>query len=127
MIKINSPILENKDGKTFLKAFIENEKEGVSDWMWFASNEANGHYFCDEVADAFVLPMILRAIKTDQDIIVNAPMSARLLYNLNESVFYALSNKTVRKTGHSLGVRIGRVFLNACPILFYVLIFAKMQ
>lgn len=31
MIKINSPILENKDGKTYLKAYIENEKEGVSD------------------------------------------------------------------------------------------------
>lgn len=28
MIKINSPILENKDGKTYLKAYIENEKRG---------------------------------------------------------------------------------------------------
>ena len=99
MIKISKPIIEEAEDKVYLKAFIENEKEQVSKYLWYATSKENGKYFCDEVADAFVISMVLRAIKTQQDIIVDAPMSEKLYYNLNDSVLYAI-NKAFEKRNH---------------------------
>ena len=106
MIRINAPLLESKDGKTVLKAFIENDKENLSGWLWFATDIENGKFFCDEVADAFVLPMILRSVKSQQDIEVMAPMSEKLFYNLNDSVFYAVSKSALVKTSKYIGLDI---------------------
>ena len=99
MIKISKPIIEEIEDKVYLKAFIENEKEQVSKYLWYATSKENGKFFCDEVADAFVISMVLRAIKTQQDIIVDAPMSEKLYYNLNDSVLYAI-NKAFEKRNH---------------------------
>jgi len=99
MIKIGIPEIESKDGKTTLRAFVTNEVEGVNKWMWFTSDEENGKFFCPEVADAFVLPMILRAVTTHQDIIVDASMSEKLYYNLNDSVLYAVTKAYEKKSG----------------------------
>ena len=34
MIKISKPIIEEAEDKVYLKAFIENEKEQVSKYLW---------------------------------------------------------------------------------------------
>ena len=99
MIKIGHPQIETKEGKTYLKAFINNDAENVKEWLWFATDEAYGRYFCQETSDAFVLPMILRAVKTHQDVYVESAMSERLFHNLNESVFYAMCKTNEKKTG----------------------------
>lgn len=90
MIKIGKPVIETKDGKAILKARIINDVEQKDDWLWYATDEGNGKFFTPEVADAFVLPMILRAVKTQQDIVVETSMSAKLYYNLNDAVLYAV-------------------------------------
>jgi len=99
MIRIGNPIIENQEGKTTLKAFISNDAEGVNEWLWYSTDDAYGKYFCQEVADAFVLPMILRAVKTHQNIVVESSMSEKLFYNLNDSVFYAVTKAYQKKYG----------------------------
>ena len=99
MIRIGCPLLETRDGKTYLKAFIKNYIENVNEWLWYATDEEYGKYFCQETSDAFVVPMILRAVKTHQDIHVESGMSERLFHNLNESVFHALCKAYEKKSG----------------------------
>jgi len=99
MIRIGCPQIETKDGKTYLKALIKNDVENVNEWLWYATTEEYGKYFCQETSDAFVVPMILRAVKTHQDIFVESAMSERLFHNLNESVFHALSKAYEKKVG----------------------------
>ena len=90
MIRIGTPVIEEQGDLVILKAFITNEAEGKEDWIWYATSKEFGRFFCPETADSFVVPMILRAIKTHQDILVESEISERLYYNLNNSVFYAL-------------------------------------
>ena len=99
MIRIGCPQIEIKEGKTYLKAFIKNDEENVNEWLWYATDEEYGKYFCYETSDAFVVPMILRAVKTHQDIYVEAGMSERLFHNLNESVFHAVCKTYEKKSG----------------------------
>lgn len=51
------------------------------------------------MADAFVLPMLLPAVKSHQNIIVESSISEKLFYNLNDSVLYALTKAYEKKTG----------------------------
>ena len=94
MIRIGRPVIETSPEKVVLKSFIQNEGEGINEWLWYAVEPEYGQYLCDEVADAFVLPMILRATRSKQDIVVEAPMSEKLLYNLQNAVLYAASKST---------------------------------
>ena len=90
MIRIGAPVIDNQGDLVILKALVTNEAEGKEDWIWYATSKEYGRFFCPETADSFVVPMILRAIKTHQDIVVESEISERLFYNLNNSVFYAL-------------------------------------
>ena len=56
MIRIGCPQIEIKEGKTYLKAFIKNDEENVNEWLWYATDEEYGKYFCYETSDAFVVP-----------------------------------------------------------------------
>ncbi len=94
MIKIGKPVIETYQDRVVLKAFIQDEGEQLNEWLWYAVEPEYGHYLCDEVADAFVLPMILPATRSHQDILVEGSMSERLLYNLQNSVLYAASRTT---------------------------------
>ena len=94
MIKVGKPIIESFPDRVVLKSWIDDEGEGVHEWLWYAVEPEYGRYLCDEVADAFVLPMILPATRSGQDIVVEAPMSERLLYNLQNSVLFAASQTT---------------------------------
>ena len=112
MIRIENPRIEfDNNGYAILKSLIYNDSEwsGARELFYLSSIE-NGKYFCNEVADAFVLPMILRAVKTHQDIVVESGMSEKLFYNLNDSVLYAVSKAYEKKYGvHPLGKEVVRV------------------
>ena len=45
MIRINAPVIEEIDGRIVLKAYIENDKENYSDWLWYASDIENGKFY----------------------------------------------------------------------------------
>ena len=99
MISIGKPIIEQKDNKIYLKAFISNDVEKREDWLWFATSAKYGKYFTAENADAFVVPMVLRAAKTNQDIKVESAMSERLFYHINDSVLTLVKRAYERKYG----------------------------
>ena len=60
---------------------------------------------CNEQADAFVLPMLLHAAVTKQDISVEAAISERLMHNLRYGVLYAL-DKMVEKSSWQTSLKI---------------------
>jgi hypothetical protein len=88
MIKIGKPVIRRTDEKIFLQAKIVDEVQGIDDYLWFSSDTVYGEYFCDEVADAFLLGLLLPALRTGQDIAVNALISEKLWYNINHSLLY---------------------------------------
>ena len=109
MIRIGKPIIENQGDFVILKALITNEDENDENWLWYSTSKEYGRFFCPETADSFVIPMILRAIKTNQDIWVESEMSDKLFYNLNNAVFFALRYAWKRKYG---GKRSPRIIAN---------------
>lgn len=99
MIRIGKPIIENQGDLIFLKALVVNEAEKDQSWLWYATSKEFGHYFCPETADSFVVPMILRAVKTHQDVFVESELSERLFYYLNNSVFFAVGKAYEKRYG----------------------------
>lgn len=91
MIHISKPYIEKKDGKTFLISNVRNELENKDVDVFFAVEPEYAKFLCYEQADAFVIPMLLRAIVTGQDIEVDAPLSEKLLHNLRYGVIHALT------------------------------------
>lgn len=53
---------------------------------------------CDEVADAFVVAMLLPALVSGQNIIVNAPISEILYYQIENNLIYTLSKVFKKKS-----------------------------
>lgn len=90
MITIGKPYIEIIDDKFFLKSHIVDECQGIEDDMYFMSDLEYGHYFCDDVADSFVIAMLQQAVKYGQDITVEAKVSERLLYNIENSLIYTI-------------------------------------
>lgn len=90
MITIDQPRIENTGGKVYLKSYINDEGENRSLDLWYAVDQEYGSYLVKETADAFLVPMLLRAVVSGQSIKVNAPLSEQLFHNVNNSVLYAL-------------------------------------
>lgn len=91
MITIDKPRIEHVAGRVILKSYIADEGENRCQDLWFSVEEKYGDYLVDEKADAFLLPMLLRAIVSGQNIHVKASLSERLFHNVNHSVLHALS------------------------------------
>lgn len=86
MITIDRPIKEQNGDVVSLKAFVHDDKQNINDWLTYSTTTEYGDYLCDEVSDAFVVALLLPAIKTGQKIKVNAPLSERLYHNIEHSV-----------------------------------------
>lgn len=106
MIRIGKPIIENQGDLVVLKALVTNEAENDQNWLWYATSKEYGHFFCPETADSFVVPMILRAVKTHQDIFVESELSERLFYFLNNSVLFAVRKAYEKKNGEIIQPKI---------------------
>lgn len=58
------------------------ELHGQKDILWFSVDEKYAPYLVDDRADAFVAALLTTAMKNGMDIVCDAPVSRRLLYQL---------------------------------------------
>lgn len=91
MIVIRKPQIVQQGGDTYLLSTICSEKENIKHEVWYRTTEEWAQYLTDEVADAFVLPMLLVALRNQEEIVVEAPLSEKLYYNIVNNVLYTLS------------------------------------
>lgn len=92
MITIGRPYIKESGDRICLVSHVSNEGEHKELDVYFSVEPQYREYLCDETADAFVLPLLLRAVVSNQDIKVEAPMSEKLYHNLIYGVLYALSH-----------------------------------
>lgn len=86
MYRIDTPFLDYNNNEPRLCSHITDDVHGINEVIWFSTPERYGKYFCPEVADAFVVMLLLPAVQSKQDIFVDAPMSERLYYHISTSV-----------------------------------------
>lgn len=91
MITIESPYLETHDDYIYVNSHIIDEALGIDTIVWYRTDKQYGQYLVEETADAFVLPMIIRAVENHEDMVVNAPMSEKLYYNITHNLLYTLA------------------------------------
>lgn len=86
MIIISKPYLESDDDNSFLKASIHDDKRNKDYLIWYSVENEYRNYLCTENADGFLLLALMVAIQSHQDIKVEAPVSRKFLFNLNNYV-----------------------------------------
>lgn len=86
MIIISNPYLESDDYNSYLKASIRDEKRDKEYLIWYSVENEYRDYLCAENADAFLLLALMVAVQSHQDIMVEAPVSRKFLFNLNNYV-----------------------------------------
>ena len=86
MITIEHPFMEYKGENAFLYATMKDEKRDSEFLLWFSVNKMYGDYLTVDRADAFMLAALMVAMKSHQDICINAPVSKRLLFNINNTI-----------------------------------------
>lgn len=91
MIKISQPFIERKGDEVFLVSFIEDENQKINEKVFYKTSAEYGQYLTDEVADAFVVGMLLPAARYNEDIYIDGAISEKLYYNINNSVLYIFS------------------------------------
>ncbi len=91
MITIKKPYIENRNQSYYLISEISSTVENITKEIWYRTTEEYADYLVEEVADAFVLPMLLVALKNQEDIKVEAPISEKLYYNIKNNILYTLS------------------------------------
>lgn len=74
------PYMEKKGGKVRVCAKLK--LRGKEEILWFSVEEKYGCYLVDDRADAFVVALLTTAMKDGSDIICEAPVSRRLLYQI---------------------------------------------
>ncbi len=79
-IYICTPYLESA-GET-ARVCAKLELRGKRETLWFSVDEKYGKYLVDDRADAFVVGLLTTAMKDGMDIVCEAPVSRRLLYQL---------------------------------------------
>ncbi len=122
MIKISQPYIEQNENFAYLKANVIIPVEAAQNWLAFSQLEKDCEwklhedyppkcwenddfylYFmvdinyaedlCHDRSDAFVVALIYYAMVTGEDIMCDAPVSERLLYNLNHTLIPMLCNE----------------------------------
>lgn len=88
---INKPFIEIRGENTYLISKIYDEVNDIEKEIFFTVPNEYGEYLCYEIADCFVVAMLLPAMFSGQNIIVNAPISEMLFYQIENNVTYTLS------------------------------------
>lgn len=94
---INKPYIETRGDETFLISQIKDEVANIEKDIFYSVPNEYGKYLCDEVADAFVVAMLLPALVSGQNIKVNAPISEILYYQIENNLIYTLSKVFEKK------------------------------
>lgn len=99
MIKIGKIWIEEKDNKSrvYCNITINNEIKKV----WFEVDKEYGKYLCTERSDAYVIGLLNYALRNNEDIVCEIPVTEELLYNINtilipSLVKYAKSFKKIK-------------------------------
>ncbi len=82
MLTIHQPEIIERENETVLQA--EFECGDTKDILWFSTTKEFGSYLCHERGDAFLVAMLLYAMKRGEDIHILAPISERLYYTLTK-------------------------------------------
>ena len=80
-IRIGKPYIEEVSGGVRLCAQLR--LHGREQTMWFSVDPEYGEYLTDDRADAFVAGIFTTAMRCDADVVCDAPVTRRLLYQLN--------------------------------------------
>ena len=86
MITIGKPYLVEKGNETFLISKMSDDSRNDSIDLWYSVSATYGSGLSAERADAFLLLVLHIAMKTGQDILVKAPVSAKLLFNIENTI-----------------------------------------
>lgn len=79
-IVISAPFIEQKDGRTVLKA--DYTECGLKKCMFFSVEDKYAEFLTAEVSDCFVVALLFHAMNSSLDIVSIAPISRQLLENL---------------------------------------------
>lgn len=82
MLTIHKPEIIERKNETVLQAKFECGN--TKDILWFSTTNEFGSYLCHERGDAFLVAMLLYAMKRGEDIHILAPISERLYYTLTK-------------------------------------------
>lgn len=94
MLKIGKPYIEYTDQKVRLCAKLElPDRERIA---WFEVDQEYEPYLVTDRADAFVTAFLTAAMRAGEDIVSEAPVTKRLLYQLNQQLIPALTARTKR-------------------------------
>lgn len=86
MIHISRPRIETKGDTTFLLAQVNDEARNLCMDVWFSVDKIYGKYFCTEYADSYLLLLLPIALKSQQDIAIDCPVSSKLYFNIQNTV-----------------------------------------
>lgn len=79
--------------------------EGTASTMWFSMGHGMENWLCEGRADAFVMALMLAAIKGGHDIICEYPISIRFYYQMNQQLIPAMGFAFDKKAEHFLCVK----------------------
>lgn len=89
-IKIGFPYIEKKENGIYLCAKVSwKNQEHI---MYFSVKGKYGSYLTIDRADAFVIGLLTKAMREDMNIICDAPLTRRLLYQLNNYLIPIMSS-----------------------------------
>lgn len=91
-INIAQPQIETNGDRTRLCSRLSWEEKTYD--MWFEVDEAYSQYLCHERADAFVAAVLPYAMAHGIDIVVDAPLSEQLYYQLSTTYIPAMARFT---------------------------------
>lgn len=89
-IRIGAPYIAKMAKEVRLCSEIE--LDGQKQIMWFAVRESYGTYLVEDRADAFVIALLTTAMHNAADIICDAPVTRRLLYQINHYLIPAMTS-----------------------------------
>lgn len=113
IIKIGKPYIQSGDGKSKLIFDIGGGSENNLNYnLYFEVDDQFRDYLVTEVADACVVCLLLYAMENNYDLECEAPVSERLLYQLEEYLIPAISKNI--KCYHNI-----RILAEASDIEFH--------
>jgi len=94
MLKIGKPYVEHRNNKVRLCAKLQFPN--MEQVAWFEVEEEYEKYLTTDRADAFVVAFLTSAMRAGEDIVSEAPVTKRLLYQLNRQLIPTLTKNTKR-------------------------------
>lgn len=92
VIKIGKPYIEEDHNETRLctKVIMHNQEQV----LWISVKKEYQTYLVDDRLDAFVVVLLAKAMREKADVICEAPVTRRLLYQINQYLIPMMSSNT---------------------------------